>query len=188
MLLNQQQAADALGVSTQYLSKLKRQGRIAPDASGKYELETLRAQIRAGAEITQAMAAQTRAERRAVVEPPAPMPELPQVSEEIVYTGDHHEDFKIARAAREREMAAIARIDRLEAEKRACLVQDVERQAYTEARRLRDTLLGAFPTKLAPRLLQAGQDVFALEHLLREALREALAELVQDMEGAHAAG
>ena len=58
-------------------------------------------------------------------------------------------DFRIARAMRERENARLAQLERMKIEGELCLVEDVKREAYTHARRLRDTLLGALPTKLA---------------------------------------
>ena len=199
---NQKQAAAALGVSNPYLSQLKKKGRIAPEPCGKYDLDKLRAQIKAGADPVASFSAQTKAELRAKARgaaapaapkplPPAPPPPpaVPPAAaqhNEPAYTGDPHEDYKIARTAKEKELAATARVERLEAEKRVCLVADVEQQAYTTARRLRDSLLGAFATKLASKLAQLQGDTFAIEHQLREALREELAERVKDMEAGHA--
>lgn len=188
---NQKQAAAALGVSNPYLSQLKKKGRIAPEPCGKYDLDRLRAQIKDGADPVASFSAQTRASIRAsksAAPPAAPVRPAPPASQdgEPVYTGDAHEDYKIARSAKEKELAAIARMERLETEKRACLVADVEQQAYTTARRLRDSLLGAFATKLAPPVAHLGGDTFAIEHLIRETLRSALEELVKDMEADHA--
>lgn len=196
---NQKQAAAALGVSNPYLSQLKKKGRIAPEPCGKYDLDKLREQIKRGADPVASFAASTQAELRAnkratlssapkTLAPPAPPAPPPAAAQhdEPVYTGDAHEDYKIARSAKEKELAAIARMERLEVEKRACLVADVEQQAYTTARRLRDALLGAFATKLAPKLAQLAGDTFAIEHLVRESLREELQELVKGMEAGHA--
>ena len=81
----------------------------------------------------------------------------------------------------------MARIKRMELEKSVGRVADMEREAYTEARIIRDTLLGALPTKLAPTLAPI-TDPFALEQALREGLREALHDIVRKIEGADATG
>lgn len=191
--VNQKQAAALLGCSSPYLSKLKRQGRIAPGADGLYDMEELRASIKAGSDITQELAAQSRAQQRDAA-PLSCDAAAPPVSDDVPLdadlapTGDSHADFKAARAVRERELALLARIDRLKQEGSMCLVKDVEGEAYTMARLLRDTLLGAFATKLAPKLVDLGGDTFAAEHLLRESLREVLAEIVRQEGVARAAG
>ena len=81
----------------------------------------------------------------------------------------------------------MARIERMELEKAVCRVADMEREAYTEARIIRDTLLGALPTKLAPALAEM-TDPFVLEQALREGLRAALHDIVRQIEGVDAAG
>ena len=108
--------------------------------------------------------------------------------DEPVYGLDHHENYKIAASFEKRDAARIARIERLKLEGAVGMVADMEREAYTEARIIRDTLLGALPAKLAPSLA-AITDVFELEQKLREGLRAALHDIVRQVEaGPHAAG
>ena len=195
-LLNQKQLAEALGVSAPYLSRLTKEGRIPyADAERKlYDLEEVRAALRKTADVRQVLATETRRNTRDV-QPGGPAPgEVDAASahlgdeEEPEYGLDHHENFKIAASFEKREAARIARIERMKLEGSVVVLADVEREAYTEARIIRDTLLGALPTKLAPSLA-AITDPFAVEQALREGLREALHDIVRKVEeGLHGAG
>ncbi|MBE2264314.1 MAG: hypothetical protein IAE92_16325 [Burkholderiaceae bacterium] len=199
--ITQKAAAAALGVSSPYLSKLRRQGKIAPGPDGLWDLETLKAQIQRSRDINQAMAADTRRRARdddAAPEAPAftaldlvdgsaePSPDADaaadsdDLDENPEYTDDYVENFKIARSFREREDARKARIERMEKERSLTPVADVQRERFTESRMIRDTLMGAFPTKVAPALALIS-DAFELERHLRNALREALINLVEDV-------
>ena len=197
-LLNQKQLAEVLDVSAPYLSRLTKEGRIAFADLGRklYDLEAVRAQLERGRDVRQVVAAETRRQAREVgaadaapSAPPAPPAgdsgDLEDDKPE--YGPDHHENYKIAASFEKREAARIARIERMELERAVCRVADMEREAYTEARIIRDTLLGALPTKLAPTLAPI-TDPFALEQALREGLRDALHDIVRKIEGADAAG
>lgn len=196
--LNQQQLADALGCSSPYITKLRKTGRItyADEGSRVYDLEQVRSQLARTEDVRQVMAAQTRREQRGadVVDAPALPPangDAIDDSEEPEYTGDAHQDYKIASAFEKREAARMARIERMRLEGSLGMIADMEREAYTEARIIRDLLLGALPTKLAP-VLAPLDNVFEVEHTLREALRDALHDVVRQIdgsgEGVHVAG
>lgn len=185
---NQKALAAALDVSGPYVSRLKSEGRIAPEADGTWCVELVRQQIAKTADVGQSMAAESRAQAR--TSPAAQgSPEirdsatgdLPSVDGDIdfesFYGPDHAANFKIARSFREREQAAQARIDRMKAEDLLVEKADVERSAYTEARVIRDALMG-LPTKIAP-LLAPVTDAFELERMLRDALRQVLADCVR---------
>lgn len=195
-LLNQKQLSEATGKSAPYLSRLTKEGRIAfADAERKlYDLEAVRAALRKTADVRQVLATETRRNARDV-QPGSPAPGEVDVAnaqlgdeEEPEYGLDHHENYKIAASFEKREAARIARIERMKLEGSVAVLADVEREAYTEARIIRDTLLGALPTKLAPSLA-AITDPFAVEQALREGLREALHDIVRKVEeGLHGAG
>lgn len=95
---------------------------------------------------------------------------------ESYYTKDHAANYHIARSFRERELAAQARIERMKLEGLLVEKSDVERAAFTEARMMRDALMG-LPTKIAP-LLAPVSDAFELERMLREALRKLITDYV----------
>ncbi len=193
-LLNQKQLAKLLDVSAPYLSRLTKEGRIAfadPDRK-LYDVDQVRAQLERSRDVRQVVATETRRQARdagvAVAAPPPVVDGAAGLDEdEPEYGIDHHENYKIAASFEKREAARIARIERMELEKSVGRVADMEREAYTEARIIRDTLLGALPTKLAPTLAPIA-DPFALEQALREGLRAALHDIVRKIEGADAAG
>ena len=179
---SQKALAVALGVSTARVSQLKSAGRITPEADGTWHVDTVRLQIAATADLGQSIAAETRAKARAGIVTELPTPAQSSASADDGdfdhhYTEDHGANFKIARSLREREEAAKARISRMQAEGLLVEKADVERAAYTEARTLRDRLMG-LPTKIAP-LLAPVSDPFELERMLREALRQVLADCVR---------
>ena len=193
-LLNQKRLAEVLDVSAPYLSRLTKEGRIAfADPESKlYDLDAVRAQLERGRDVRQVVAAETRRQSRgagaaATLPSPAVDGGAGLDDEEPEYGLDHHENYKIAASFEKREAARTARIERMELEKSLGRVADMEREAYTEARIIRDTLLGALPTKLAP-TLAAISDPFALEQALREGLRAALHDIVRQIEGVDAAG
>lgn len=207
VLLNQKQTAEAVGLSTGRLSQLRKAGRIhyADPVRRLYDLDEVRAALRQTADVRQVIATETRRqvrEAQAAAPAPAPVPPMPSGSrlpatasaddaafdeDEPEYGLDHHENYKIAASFEKREAARIARIERLKLEGAVGMVADMEREAYTEARIIRDTLLGALPTKLAPQLA-AITDPFALEQALREGLRAALHDIVRQVEDANAPG
>lgn len=197
-LLNQKLAAIELGVSAPYLSRLTKEGRIifADPERKLYDVEQVRGQLARTGDVRQSMAADTRRESRDAGPGARPVQEaiFPTTDvgaeldeDEPEYGPDHRENFKIAASFEKRDAARIARIERLKLEGAVGLVADMEREAYTEARVVRDTLLGALPAKLAP-ALAAITDVFALEHALREGLRAALHDIVRQVEASHVAG
>lgn len=193
-LLNQKQLAEVLDVSAPYLSRLTKEGRIAfADPERKlYDVDQVRVQLARGRDVRQVVATETRRQTRdagpaVAAPPPSPTDGVDLDDEEPEYGLDHHENYKIAASFEKREAARIVRIERMELEKSVCRVADMEREAYTEARIIRDTLLGALPTKLAP-ALAAISDPFALEQALRDGLREALHDIVRKIEGVDAAG
>lgn len=193
-LLNQKRLAEVLDVSAPYLSRLTKEGRIAfADPEHKlYDLDAVRAQLERGRDVRQVVAAETRRQARDAgaaggVPPTAGDGAAGLDEDEPEYGSDHHANYKIAASFEKREAARIARIERMELEKSVGRVADMEREAYTEARIIRDTLLGALPTKLAPTLAPI-TDPFALEQALREGLREALHDIVRKIEGADATG
>lgn len=197
-LLNQKLAASELGVSAPYLSRLTKEGRITfADPERKlYDVEQVRGQLARTGDVRQSMAADTRRESRDAGPGARPVQEaiFPTTDvgaeldeDEPEYGPDHRENFKIAASFEKRDAARIARIERLKLEGAVGLVADMEREAYTEARMVRDTLLGALPAKLAP-ALAAITDVFELEHALREGLRAALHDIVRQVEASHVAG
>lgn len=175
---SQKALATALGVSTARVSQLKSAGRITPESDGTWCVNAVRLQISATADLGQSIAAETRAKARAgcVTELTAHSASTDGDFDHH-YTGDHSTNFKIARSLREREEAAKARISRMQAEGLLVEKADVERAAFTEARTLRDRLMG-LPTKIAP-LLAPITDPFELERALREHLRQVLADCVR---------
>ena len=199
-LLNQKQLAQVLDVSAPYLSRITKEGRItfADPELKLYDLVQVRAQLERGRDVRQVVATETRRQVResGAGEVPQPVQVAVQPTtdlgseldeDEPVYGVDHHENYKIAASFEKRDAARIARIERLKLEGAVGLVADMERDAYTEARIMRDTLLGALPAKLAP-ALAAITDVFELEQQLREGLRAALHDIVRKVESLHAAG
>lgn len=188
---NQKELAAALGVSAVWVTKLKTAGRITPEADGTWCTETVRQQIARTADLGQGVAAETRAQARAGVADALAPPDLPPVDAPLsadegdfdqYYSADHRENFKIAQSLEKREDAAKARISRMQTAGLLVEKADVERAAYTEARVLRDRLMG-LPTKIAP-LLAPVADPFELERMLREALRQVLADCVRAVSGA----
>ena len=183
---NQKALAEALGISTARVSQLKSAGRITPEVDGMWCVEAVRQQIADTADLGQSIATETRAKTRmngvavdAIAE--KGVADVPPSSDECdfdqYYTDDHSANFKVARSLREREEAAKSRISRMQAEGLLVEKSEVERAAYTEARILRDTVMG-LPTKIAP-LLAPISDPFELERVLREALRQVLADCVR---------
>lgn len=182
--ITQKAAAEALGVSSPYLSKLRKQGKIAPEPDGLWDLDKLREQIDRSRDVGQSMAAETRRRGREEGDVPAeqdpPADDDGALDEEPEYGPDYVENYKIALSFEKRENARQARIDRMKKEESLALVVDVHRERFTEARMIRDTLMGAFPTKVAPALALI-TDAFELERVLRNALREAIVDLVGDV-------
>jgi hypothetical protein len=180
--------AAALGVSKQYLSKLKRQGRIQPGADGCWSVDGLRAQIEAGRDPGNVVAT---AVRQQMAEPEVNKAEadatataatdaLGAAQVEALYGTDHRQNLLIARSLRERELAAAARIARMEAEGKLVLLEDVRRESFTIGRTTRDAVMRAC-MKIAPTLVGIG-DAWEMERRLTEAMRGALSEVVQQME------
>lgn len=177
--LKQSDLARELGVSQSMVSRLARQGMPMHDVSAAHAWRALHldpARVKTARVDGQCSASNPHAER-----PRDPACPRDVTDEEPDYTGDAVTDFRIARAMRERENARLAQLERMKIEGELCLVEDVKREAYTNARRLRDTLLGALPTRLAPHLAQLCGDAFALEQALREGLRAALVDLAGAM-------
>ena len=185
---NQKALAAALDVSGAYVSRLKSEGRISPEADGTWCVELVRQQIAKTADLGQSIAAESRAQARSAAVAPGSAESLHSAGDDVpgadadidfesYYGPDHAANFKIARSFREREQAAQARIDRMKAEDLLVEKADVERSAYTEARVIRDALMG-LPTKIAP-LLAPVTDAFELERMLRDALRQVLADCVR---------
>lgn len=194
VLLNQKQTAEAVSLTTGRLSQLRKEGRIsyADPERRLYDLEDVRVALRSTADVRQVLATETRRQAReadaAGLSPAAPpCAEESADEEEPEYGLDHHENYKIAASFEKREAARIARIERMKLEGSVVLLADMERAAYTEARIIRDTVLGALPTKLAP-ALAAITDPFALEQALREGLRAALHDIVRAVQEPHGAG
>lgn len=196
-LLNQKQTAEVLGLTSGRLSQLKKEGRITYSDPERrlYDPHQVAAQMRLSSDVRQVVATETRrqardagaAEVQVAVQPTTDVgAELDE--DEPIYGSDYHENYKIAASFEKRDAARIARIERLKLEGAVGLVAEMEREAYTEARIVRDTLLGALPAKLAPALAPI-TDVFELEQKLREGLREALHDIVRQVEaGPHAVG
>lgn len=185
---SQKALAAALDLSGAYVSRLKSEGRISPEADGSWCVEVVRKQIAQTADVGQSIAAESRTQARSLAGAQGSPDgrdsgagDLPSVDGDIdfesFYGPDHAANFKIARSFREREQAAQARIDRMKAEDLLVEKADVERSAYTEARVIRDALMG-LPTKIAP-LLAPVTDAFELERMLRDSLRQVLADCVR---------
>lgn len=185
MIVNsQKQLAEALGVSGARVSQLRSAGRISPLDNGSWDVDLVRQQIAVTADVGQSIAAETRAEnknksdtvfnKQKINLPP------PDADYESVYGEDHKVNFQIARSLREREMAAIAAIDRRKAEGALVEKADVDRAAFTQARVLRDAIMN-LPTKIAP-LLAANNDAFECERMLKEALRNVLQDALTQIE------
>lgn len=190
-VLNQKALAVALGFTGAYVSQLKSAGRIRPEADNTWCVETVKQQISDTSDLGQSMAAESRLNARSV---PAPV-DLPdmgipasadladdEVDHDSLYDNDHDKNFKIARSLRERELAAQAKINRMKDEGLSVLKADVDRAAFTEARVIRDSIMG-FCTKISP-LLAPVTDPFALERMLRDGLRQVLLDCVKRDEAA----
>lgn len=192
---NQKALAAVLGFTGAYVSQLKSAGRIKPEPDGAWCVETVKQQISDTSDLGQSMAAESRLKSRleSRIEPAAassPDVDLPfdadlhntaEIDHDNIYTDDHDKNFKIARSLRERELAKTAQLVRLETEGMTILKADVERAAYTEARTIRDAVMG-FCTKISP-LLAAVTDPFELERMLRDGLRQVLAGCTKREEG-----
>ncbi len=184
---NQKALALALGFTGAYVSQLKSAGRIKPEPDGAWCVETVKQQISDTSDLGQSIAAETRLKSRtepAATEPPdmgIPMSQTfddaAEIDHDTIYTEDHDKNFKIARSLRERELAKTAQLVRLETEGMTVLKSDVDRAAYTEARVIRDSIMG-FCTKISP-LLAPITDPFELERMLREGIRQVLADCVK---------
>lgn len=184
---NQKDLAAALGYTGAYVSQLKKAGRIKPEPDGAWCVETVKQQICDTSDLGQIIAAESRAKNRADPEfvPPAAAPkdaalDLPlddEIDMEDAYGEDHDKNFKIARSFRERELAAQARLNRMKDEGLTVLKSDVDRAAYTEARVIRDGVMG-YCAKIAP-LLASQTDAFEIERMLREGLRQVLMDCVR---------
>lgn len=184
---NQKALAVALGFTGAYVSQLKSAGRIKPEPDGAWCVETVKQQISDTSDLGQSIAAETRLKSRtepAATEPPdmrIPMSQTfddaAEIDHDTIYTEDHDKNFKIARSLRERELAKTAQLVRLETEGMTVLKSDVDRAAYTEARVIRDSIMG-FCTKISP-LLAPITDPFELERMLREGIRQVLADCVK---------
>ena len=184
---NQKDLAAALGYTGAYVSQLKKAGRIKPEPDGAWCVETVKQQICDTSDLGQIIAAESRAQNRANPEfvPPAALQkdttlDLPLDDEldiEDSYGPDHDKNFKIARSWRERELAAQARLNRMKDEGLTVLKADVDRAAYTEARVIRDGVMG-YCAKIAP-LLASQTDAFEIERMLREGLRQVLMDCVR---------
>ncbi len=184
---NQKDLAAALGYTGAYVSQLKKAGRIKPEPDGAWCVETVKKQICDTSDLGQIIAAESRAQNRANPEfvPPAVAiqdktiepPLDDDVDMESAYGENHDVNFKIARSFRERENAAEARLNRMKAEGLTVLKADVDRAAYTEARVIRDGVMG-YCAKIAP-LLASQTDAFEIERMLREGLRQVLMDCVR---------
>ena len=184
---NQKDLAAALGYTGAYVSQLKKAGRIKPEPDGAWCVETVKQQICDTSDLGQIIAAESRAQNRAnpeFVPPAAPKHEKiiePPLDDEIdmesAYGENHDVNFKIARSFRERELAAQARLNRMKDEGLTVLKADVDRAAYTEARVIRDGVMG-YCAKIAP-LLASQTDAFEIERMLREGLRQVLMDCVR---------
>lgn len=184
---HQKALALALGFTGAYVSQLKKAGRIKPEPDGAWCVETVKQQICDTSDLGQIIAAESRAKNRADPEfvAPAAAPkdaalDLPlddEIDMEDAYGEDHDKNFKIARSFRERELAAQARLNRMKDEGLTVLKSDVDRAAYTEARVIRDGVMG-YCAKIAP-LLASQTDAFEIERMLREGLRQVLMDCVR---------
>lgn len=184
---NQKDLAAALGYTGAYVSQLKKAGRIKPEPDGAWCVETVKQQICDTSDLGQIIAAESRAQNRANPEfvPPAAAPQSKtiepplddEIDMELVYGKNHDTNFKIARSLRERELAAQARLNRMKDEGLTVLKADVDRAAYTEARVIRDGVMG-YCAKIAP-LLASQTDAFEIERMLREGLRQVLMDCVR---------
>ena len=184
---NQKDLAAALGYTGAYVSQLKKAGRIKPEPDGAWCVETVKQQICDTSDLGQIIAAESRAQNRANPEfvPPAALQkdavlDLPlddEIDMDNAYGEDHDKNFKIARSFRERELAAQARLNRMKDEGLTVLKADVDRAAYTEARVIRDGVMG-YCAKIAP-LLASQTDAFKIERMLREGLRQVLMDCVR---------
>lgn len=187
---NQKELATALGYTGAYVSQLKKAGRIHPEPDGVWCVENVKQQISDTSDLGQIIAAESRAQNRANPEyvPPSAQPkdeslDLPlddEVDMDDAYTADHDKNFKIARSFRERELAAQARLLRMKEEGLTVLKADVDRAAFTEARVIRDGIMG-FCAKIAP-LLVSQTDAFEIERMLRDGLRQVLTDCVRKEE------
>ena len=184
---NQKDLAAALGYTGAYVSQLKKAGRIKPEPDGAWCVETVKQQICDTSDLGQIIAAESRAQNRANPDyvPPAVLQkdavlDLPlddEIDMDDAYGEDHDKNFKIARSFRERELAAQARLNRMKDEGLTVLKSDVDRAAYTEARVIRDGVMG-YCAKIAP-LLASQTDAFEIERMLREGLRQVLMDCVR---------
>ena len=184
---NQKALAVALGFTGAYVSQLKSAGRIKPEPDGAWCVEAVKRQICDTSDLGQIIAAESRAQNRANPDfvPPVVLQkdaalDLPlddEIDMDDAYGEDHDKNFKIARSFRERELAAQARLNRMKDEGLTVLKADVDRAAYTEARVIRDGVMG-YCAKIAP-LLASQTDAFEIERMLREGLRQVLMDCVR---------
>ena len=182
---SQAHCAAVLGFSPAYFSKLKSANRITPEPDGTWSPDAVRAQIEATRDTGNILATAVRAQLSVPAEVKAAAVEVAAVSDDLttaqvdaLYGPDHKTNLLIARSLKEREQAAQARIDRMNAEGSLVLLEDVNRQSFTEARATRDAVMRAV-TKVAP-LLAPITDPWELERRLADAMRAALLEATAD--------
>ena len=168
--------AAALGVSGARISHLKSAGRIRPMPDGRWNVAECERSIEATAAGLDNAGRRERnaAERAAAGEQNAAAGEELKPGYQRAYLN--------ARALREQEEAARARIKRMAEEGALVDKAEVEREAFTFARAVRDAVLNT-PRRIAP-LLAPITDPFHLERMLTAALRDALQGVIAE-EGAN---
>ena len=158
--------AAALGVSGARISHLKSAGRITPMADGRWDVAACERSIEATA------AGLDNAGRRERNRAARMLGSKNDAAPDDEQPLNHQEVYLRARALREQEEATRARIKRMAEEGSLVDRAEVEREAFTFARTVRDAVLNA-PMRIAP-LLAPVTDPFELERMLTAALRDAL--------------
>lgn len=161
------------GVSRQAVHDLVKRGIIQKDEDGLIDVEAAKKALLNKVRPSGKAAGSI----KAATEPSAGEPPKAAAESENVEVTSYH----VAKTLREAAEAQIARHKLGVLQERYVERETVERSAYTEARVLRDRLMG-LPTKVAP-LLAPVTDAFECERMLREALRQVLQDYLCAAEG-----
>lgn len=182
-ILTKKQFAELRGVSSAYVSKLVKEGKLVLTDDGKKVIvDQSLARMQASRDPSKVGVAERHARERAERDvgqyTRADAPDLPPMLPQDVGTGftdPKNIDFQKARAMREHYLAMQAKNEFLRSQRTLVERDRVEHAAFALARLQRDSFMG-LPTKIAP-TLAAINDPWELEKKLQEAIRNLLDDM-----------